>query len=150
MKRCAAFFILALCTVVSSGCVEGVAYVRAVPPQRVEVIPAAPYPGAVWVPGHWQLRRHRREYVWVPGHWRGVAAVMVPAAPAPVVMAPAQPAVAAPAPAQTNTLTVNVPNSGGGYTPVNLVKKGDGYVGPQGEYYQGNPTVDQLKALYGK
>jgi len=46
--------------------------------------------------------------------------------------------------------TVNVPNSNGSYTPVMLVKQGDGYIGPQGEYYPGHPTVEQLKVLYGK
>jgi len=47
-------------------------------------------------------------------------------------------------------ITINVPNSNGSYTPVTLVKYGSGYIGPQGEYYPGNPTVEQLKALYGK
>jgi hypothetical protein len=27
-----------------------------------------PYPGAVWIPGHW--KRHFRDWVWIPGHWR--------------------------------------------------------------------------------
>jgi len=49
-----------------------------------------------------------------------------------------------------DTATINVPNSNGSYTPVTLVKRGNGYVGPQGEFYAGNPTVEQLKALYGK
>jgi hypothetical protein len=48
------------------------------------------------------------------------------------------------------TITVNVPNSNGSFTPVKLVKYQNGYLGPQGEYYPGNPTVDQLRALYGK
>ena len=48
------------------------------------------------------------------------------------------------------TVTINVPNSNSSYTPVTLVKHNNGYVGPQGEYYFGNPTIDQLKALYGK
>ena len=48
------------------------------------------------------------------------------------------------------TLTINVPNSNGSYTPVTLVKTGNGYAVPQGEFYPGNPTVDQLKVLYGK
>jgi len=47
-------------------------------------------------------------------------------------------------------VTINVPNSNGSYTPVTLVRSGNGYVGPQGEYYSGNPSVDQLRALYGK
>jgi hypothetical protein len=48
------------------------------------------------------------------------------------------------------TITINVPNSNGSFSPVKLVKYQGGYVGPQGEYYPGNPTVDQLRALYGK
>jgi len=48
------------------------------------------------------------------------------------------------------TITINVPNVRGSYTPITLLKQGDGYIGPQGEYYVGNPTVEQLKALYGR
>jgi len=55
-----------------------------------------------------------------------------------------------PQPLSGETITINVPNANGSYTPVVLVKRNSGYVGPQGEYYSGNPTVDQLKALYGK
>jgi hypothetical protein len=47
-------------------------------------------------------------------------------------------------------LTVNVPNTNGSYTPVTLIKQKDGYIGPQGEYYPGHPTVTQLRVLYGK
>jgi len=49
----------------------------------------------------------------------------------------------------SDTVTVSVPNAKGGYTAVKLVKRDGGYIGPQGEYYSGHPTVDQLKALYG-
>ena len=48
------------------------------------------------------------------------------------------------------TLTVNIPNSRGGYTAVTLKRSGNGFVGPQGEYYPEHPTVEQLKVLYGK
>lgn len=48
------------------------------------------------------------------------------------------------------SIIVNVPNANGSFTPVKLVKYKDGYIGPQGEYYPGNPTVDQLRVLYGK
>ncbi len=47
-------------------------------------------------------------------------------------------------------VTVNIPNSDGTYTPVKLFKHRNGYKGPQGEFYEGHPTVEQLKALYGK
>lgn len=49
-----------------------------------------------------------------------------------------------------DTVTVNVPNAHGGYTPVKLVKIDRGYLGPNGEFYQGHPTIAQLKSLYGK
>jgi hypothetical protein len=66
------------------------------------------------------------------------------------------PAVADKAPVATqpestshDTTTINIPNSKGGFTPVVLVKHKDGYLGPQGEFYAGNPTVNELKVLYG-
>ena len=51
--------------------------------------------------------------------------------------------------AEGATVTINIPNSSGGYTPVTLTKKNGGYVGPQGEFYADKPTVKQLKVLYG-
>jgi len=45
---------------------------------------------------------------------------------------------------------VNIPNSDGSFTPVKLKKSNNGYIGPQGEFYQGHPSVEQLKVLYGK
>jgi hypothetical protein len=70
--------------------------------------------------------------------------------PAPVVVA--QPAPAA-VPSETysgDSVTVNVPNSSGGYTAVVLKRSGNGYVGPQGEYYDQVPTTAQLQAMYGR
>lgn len=46
-------------------------------------------------------------------------------------------------------VTINVPNANGSYTSIMLVKRGNGYIGPQGEYYPEHPTVEQLKTLYG-
>lgn len=62
-------------------------------------------------------------------------------APMPVTQAPSQ---------IPETLIVNIPNSRGGYTAVTLKRSGNGFVGPQGEYYTEHPTVEQLKILYGK
>jgi hypothetical protein len=59
-------------------------------------------------------------------------------------------AAAKPAGSASGSVTLNVPNSSGGYTPVTLKKYKNGYVGPQGEFYQGNPTIEQLKVLYGQ
>ena len=49
----------------------------------------------------------------------------------------------------TDSFTVNVPNSSGGYTPVVIKKWGNGYIGPQGELYFPFPEISQLKAMYG-
>ncbi|MFH1398360.1 MAG: DUF6515 family protein [Candidatus Omnitrophota bacterium] len=48
------------------------------------------------------------------------------------------------------TITINVPNINGSYTSVTLTKRNNGYVGPQGEYYPEHPSVEQLRALYGR
>jgi hypothetical protein len=72
--------------------------------------------------------------------------VTVPAA-TNVVIAPA---VTQPQVVSGETAVVNIPNAGGGYTPVTLTKYKTGYLGPQGEYYEGHPTVDQLRVLYGR
>jgi hypothetical protein len=45
---------------------------------------------------------------------------------------------------------INIPNSDGSFTPVKLKKSDNGYIGPQGESYQGHPSIEQLKVLYGK
>ena len=67
----------------------------------------------------------------------------------PVVMPQAQP----PAPVAVytqDTFSINVPNNSGGYTTVVIKKSGNGYVGPQGEFYAQFPSVAQLKAVYVK
>lgn len=46
--------------------------------------------------------------------------------------------------------TVNVPNDSGGYTSVVLKRAGNGYIGPQGEYYPQLPPLAQLRAMYGR
>ncbi len=76
--------------------------------------------------------------------------IQKPVEPEPVVVEqPAQVAV----PSTTyagDTVTVNVPNSNGGYTAVVLKRSGNGFVGPQGEYYDQVPSTTQLQAMYGK
>ncbi len=49
-----------------------------------------------------------------------------------------------------DSITVNIPNSKGGYTAVVLKKSGKGYTGPQGEFYADFPKVSQLQVMYGK
>ncbi len=73
-----------------------------------------------------------------------------------VVAAPAATAVVtAPVVTQPNApsgeaVLINIPNASGGYTSVTLTKHKTGYIGPQGEYYEGHPTVKQLRVLYGE
>ena len=46
-------------------------------------------------------------------------------------------------------VTVAISTSNGGTRDILLVKKGHGYVGPNGEYYDSLPTTGQLQAIYG-
>lgn len=46
------------------------------------------------------------------------------------------------------TFTLQILNSKGGYTPVAIQRSGQGFVGPQGEYYAVFPKVSQLKVMY--
>ena len=80
--------------------------------------------------------------------------IVVPPPPVvtqPVLVAPeASPVVVQPQEQIPGILTINIPNSQGGWTSVTLRRQGNGFVGPQGEYYPEHPTVEQLKVLYGK
>jgi hypothetical protein len=49
-----------------------------------------------------------------------------------------------------DSITINIPNDKGGYTAVALNKSGNGFIGPQGEFYPQFPRVSQLKVIYGK
>lgn len=81
----------------------------------------------------------------------GVAGAQMPnkEASTPATAAPAV-SPASPDQGSGDSVTVNVPNKNGGYTPVVLKKSGSGYVGPQGEYYSEFPKVSQLQAMYSK
>ena len=69
----------------------------------------------------------------------------------PAVTVNVQQQSAPPAPiAVDNVFTVNIPTSKGGYTAVTLTRSGNGFIGPQGEYYTEFPRIDQLKVMYGK
>ena len=47
-------------------------------------------------------------------------------------------------------IEINISNSDGSYTTVTLTRSGEGFIGPQGEYYLKFPQVKQLKVMYGK
>jgi hypothetical protein len=51
---------------------------------------------------------------------------------------------------KVDSITVNLINSDRTITPVLFKASGDGWVGPQGEYYASIPSVKKLKVLYGK
>ena len=68
---------------------------------------------------------------------------------APVVVTAPPPAIQ-PQTQISDSVTVNIPNLRGGYTAVTLKRSGNGFVGPQGEYYTEFPNVEQLKVMYGK
>ena len=93
-------------------------------------------------------------YYYQPYPYGGYVVVPPPVLAQPVAVMPqAIPGAATitqPQPQTQEESTINIPNARGGYTAVTLKKAGAGYVGPQGEYYSDNPTVEQLKVLYGK
>jgi hypothetical protein len=64
------------------------------------------------------------------------------AASAPVAVSPAAKA--------PQAFTVNIPGPGAGYTTVIVKRSGQGFTGPQGEYYPEFPAVAQLQAMYVK
>ena len=51
---------------------------------------------------------------------------------------------------EQGTFPVNIPNGNGSYTTVVIKRSGNGYVGPQGEFYASFPSVVQLRAMYAK
>ena len=129
---------------VVAGLVAG-AIITALPPRCNTVyIGGAPY----YYDGTYYYQSGPSGYVVV----QPAAAPIVMAQPAaPMVMAPAQipAAVAVPQIVQNNSVTVRIKNRNGSATSVMLVRNGNGYVGPQGEYYEAMPTKEQLSALYG-
>ena len=74
---------------------------------------------------------------------------MTPITPTPVTT---QPIIQSPSPLVTQPaeITVNIPNIHGGYNAVVIRKSGDGFVGPQGEYYPEFPKIFQLQMKYEK
>jgi hypothetical protein len=75
------------------------------------------------------------------------------ATPVGATVSVAQPATVTATPASTGTddsFTINIPDNKGGYTSVLLKKSGNGFIGPQGEFYPEFPKVSQLKVIYGK
>lgn len=55
----------------------------------------------------------------------------------------------APTVLEEGPITVWITNSNGSRTSVKLTRQGSWYRGPRGEYYQGMPTNEQLRIVYG-
>jgi len=90
------------------------------------------------------------DYYYEPYQRGGYVVVPPPTLVQPVQVVSTMPATIVTTATVQDVSTVNIPNSHGGYTAVTLKRAGNGFVGPQGEYYSENPTVEQLKVLYGK
>ncbi len=84
--------------------------------------------------------------------YKVVAQPMVYVQPEPVVVSqPVRTVVAVPQAVDIqDSFPVNIPNNNGGYTTVVIRKSGNGYIGPQGEFYAQFPTISRLKAMYVK
>lgn len=92
-------------------------------------------------------------YIYTQYGYQAVAAPVGATLPVvQTVTAAAAPAIAAPATSTgiDDSFTINVPNNKGGYTAVVLKKSGNGFIGPQGEFYSEFPKVSQLQLMYGK
>ena len=85
--------------------------------------------------------------------YKVVVAPVVYAQPQQVVVTQPAPVTVVAAPVTVNSqdsFPVNIPNNSGSYTSVVIRRSGNGYVGPQGEFYAQFPSVAQLKAMYGE
>ncbi len=69
--------------------------------------------------------------------------VIVP--PVPVIVQSTSPAVTVVADRQQEVFTVNIPDSKGSYTAVDIKRSGTGFIGPQGEFYLLNKGKRQHK-----
>ena len=77
--------------------------------------------------------------------------VVVAAQPAPMVVAQPTPTQITVVSSATDEMyTLNIPNDKGGYAAVTIKRSGNGFTGPQGEFYAEFPKVAQLKAMYAK
>jgi hypothetical protein len=80
--------------------------------------------------------------------------VVIARPPVPVVVEPAPPVIVRPVPPavgarHASPVLVWIVNSNGSKTSVRLVRHGDWYIGPRGEYYDEMPTNEQLRTVYG-
>ena len=128
-----------------------VGYVIVEPPMGV-VVPSLP-PGYTTV-----MVRETPYYYYGDAYYvtapNGYAVTTPPAVSTPAPAAPVAPQVNATTKTEykdaIDTYDIYIPNQNGSFTLVTLKKTEKGFLGPQGEFYPEHPTVEQLKALYGK
>jgi hypothetical protein len=66
MKKIFIFLIISIFTI--SPVLVGCTTIRTPPPPaRVDIRPAPPFSGAIWIEGHWKHKHG--EWVWKPGYW---------------------------------------------------------------------------------
>ena len=90
--------------------------------------------------------RHRRNVFGYP-HYRNRIVVTLPWLNA--VFTPPRKTVVVTNPSVAETVIVWINNDNGSQSSVTLTRKGPGYIGQLGEYYQTMPTHEQLKMVYG-
>ncbi len=121
-----------------------------VQPDYVLVSPASYQP--VMVNGVTYYVNNGTYYLYTGYGYQAIPSPIAVSQPIVVQQAP-QATVVTATPATINTddsFTINIPNDRGGYTTVVLKRSGNGFVGPQGEFYPEFPKVSQLKVIYGK
>ena len=98
-----------------------------------------------YTPGYAEYPLAVPEYIDAVSYFnKSTTPAIMPLSPAPITPVPLLP------PAQPDEFTVNIPNDHGGYTTILIRRSGNGFIGPQGEYYPQFPKVSQLKIMYGK
>ncbi len=130
--------------------VGGGEYVLVNPPVGAYVSAIPPDFQPVFINGVTYYTNNGVYYILTRHHGYRVVAQPVVYVQQPTVVVAQPPVQAGPVVYAQDSFSVNVPNDRGGYVAVVLKRSGNGYVGPQGEFYAQFPKVAQLKAMYGK
>jgi len=113
-------------------------------PPTDEVLVSPPVYQPVVINGSTYYLNDGTYYIYNGYGYQAVAPPVAVVQPPPVITS------AGPASDMPDSITINIPNNKGGYTAVTLKRSGNGYIGPQGEFYPEFPKVSQLEIIYGK
>lgn len=112
-------------------------------PPRGALVPSLP-PGYTTV-----VVEHRPYYYYADTYYVPAATGYVVAEPTEVKTEPSPvPAAKAASLEDGDSFEIHIPNDNGSFTLVTLKKTEKGFLGPQGEFYNDHPTVEQLKERY--